>query len=91
LAGALLFDEKIRKSTALFWFGLRDVGILQIFYSRDVIQRIIVDYPAFLDTVWRKRLRFVPNPSAEEVGELEVHLHEAAQNIELFSNIKEQN
>jgi hypothetical protein len=29
LAGALLFDEKIRNSrTALFWFGLRDVGIL---------------------------------------------------------------
>jgi hypothetical protein len=29
LAGALLFDEKIRQSAALFWFGLRDVGILQ--------------------------------------------------------------
>jgi hypothetical protein len=28
LAGALLFDEKIRQSGALFWFGLRDVGIL---------------------------------------------------------------
>jgi hypothetical protein len=26
LAGALLFDEKIRQSVALFWFGLRDVG-----------------------------------------------------------------
>jgi hypothetical protein len=29
LAGALLFDEKIRQCAALFWFGLRDVGILQ--------------------------------------------------------------
>jgi hypothetical protein len=29
LAGALLFDEKTRQSAALFWFGLRDVGILQ--------------------------------------------------------------
>jgi hypothetical protein len=25
LAGALLFDEKICQSVALFWFGLRDV------------------------------------------------------------------
>jgi hypothetical protein len=24
MAGALLFDEKIRQSAALFWFGLRD-------------------------------------------------------------------
>jgi hypothetical protein len=30
-AGTLLFDEKIRQSAALFWFGLGDVGILQIF------------------------------------------------------------
>jgi hypothetical protein len=49
LAGALLFDEKIRQSAALFWFGLRDVGILQIFFSRAVIQRTIVDCPAFLE------------------------------------------
>jgi hypothetical protein len=38
LAGALIFDEKIRQSAALFWFGLRDFGIL---YSRAVIQRKI--------------------------------------------------
>jgi hypothetical protein len=38
LAGALLFDEKISQSAALFWFGLRDVGIL---YSRAVIQKTI--------------------------------------------------
>jgi hypothetical protein len=25
LAGALLFDEKIRQNAAQFWFGLRDV------------------------------------------------------------------
>jgi hypothetical protein len=31
------------------------------------------------------------NPSAEDVGGLEVYLHEAAQNFELFSNIKDQN
>jgi hypothetical protein len=38
LAGALLYDEKIRHSAALFWFGLRDVGIL---YSQAIIQRTI--------------------------------------------------
>jgi hypothetical protein len=47
LAGARLFDEKIRQNVALFWFGLRDVGIL---YSRAAIQRPIVDFPAFLET-----------------------------------------
>ncbi len=39
--------------------GLRDGGILQIFYSRAVIQRTIVDSTAFLETAWWKRLRFV--------------------------------
>jgi hypothetical protein len=29
LADALLFDEKIRQSAALFQFGLRDVGIFK--------------------------------------------------------------
>ncbi len=38
MAGELLFDEKICQRAALFWFGLRDVGIL---YSRAVIQRTI--------------------------------------------------
>jgi hypothetical protein len=46
LAGALLFDEKIRQSAALFWFGLRDVGIL---YLQAVIQRTIDVSPAFLE------------------------------------------
>ncbi len=36
MAGALLFDEKIRQSAPLFWFELRDVGIL---YTRAVTQR----------------------------------------------------
>jgi hypothetical protein len=46
LGGALLFDEKIRQSTAPFWFGLRDVGILN---SRAVIQRTIGVSLAFLE------------------------------------------
>jgi hypothetical protein len=46
LAGALLFDEKIGQSAALFWFVLQDVGIS---YSRAVIQRTIDVSPAFLE------------------------------------------
>jgi hypothetical protein len=45
LAGALLFDEKIRQTAALFWFELWDVGI---FYSQAVIQRTIDVSPAVL-------------------------------------------
>jgi hypothetical protein len=46
LADALLFDEKIRQSAALFWFGLQDVRIL---YLRAIIQRTIDVSPAFLE------------------------------------------
>jgi hypothetical protein len=46
-AGTLSFDEKIRQSAALIWFGLRDVRIL---YSQAVFQRTIdVSFPAFLE------------------------------------------
>jgi hypothetical protein len=46
MAGTLLSDEKFCQRTALFWFGLRDVGIL---HSQAVIQRTIVVFPAFLE------------------------------------------
>jgi hypothetical protein len=49
LAVTLLFVKKIRQNAALFWFGLRIVGFLQIFYSQAVIQGTIVDSPAFLE------------------------------------------
>jgi hypothetical protein len=49
LAVTLLFVEKIRQSAVLFWFGLRIVGFLQIFYSQAVMSRTIVDSPAFLE------------------------------------------
>jgi hypothetical protein len=42
--------KKSAKSDAQFWFGLRIVGFLQIFYSQAVIPRTIVDFPAFLET-----------------------------------------
>jgi hypothetical protein len=46
MACALLFDEKIRQSAVLFWFGLRNVGSL---YSQAVIQRTTDVSPAFLE------------------------------------------
>jgi hypothetical protein len=83
LAGALLFDEKIRQSAALFWLGFRDVGIL---YSRAVIQRTIDVSPAFLehDSVersWFEHMQTVIQTSRS----LGSFLHEAAQNFELLS------
>jgi hypothetical protein len=42
----LFLYEKIRYRAALFWFGLRDIGIL---CSRSVIQRTIDVSPAFSD------------------------------------------
>jgi hypothetical protein len=49
LAVTLLFAEKIRQMAALFWFRLWVVGFLQTFFSHAVIQRTIVDSPAFLE------------------------------------------
>ncbi len=44
----------------LFWLGLRIVGILQIFYSLAVLQRTVVDFPAFFgDRFDVKRWQFV--------------------------------
>jgi hypothetical protein len=45
LAGALLFDEKIRQSAALFWFGLR---VLE-FFAHSHNPKTIVVSPAFLE------------------------------------------
>jgi hypothetical protein len=44
LAGALLFDEKIRKKCCSIWFGLQNDGIL---YLRAADQRTIDISPAF--------------------------------------------
>jgi hypothetical protein len=81
LAGALLFEEKFHPSTALFWFGLRDVGIL---YWRAVIQRTIDVSPAFLEhgsaekiAVW-VHANYDPIPNKREVGSF---LHEAAAQL----------
>jgi hypothetical protein len=53
LAGSLSFDEKIRQSAALFWFGLWNDGI---FYMQAAIQRTIDVSPAFIEYGLAKRI-----------------------------------
>jgi hypothetical protein len=72
---------------------LQDVGILQIFYSLTVtvIQRAIVDSPAFLEHGSADHGLCPYNPCAELEGGLEAFLYEAAHNFEVFSNIQNYN
>ncbi len=64
--------KKSAKSAALFWFGLRDVGILQIFYSQVIIQRTIIDSPAFLEHGSAEKIAVCAHtnldPNKQEVG-----------------------
>jgi hypothetical protein len=74
LAGALSFDEKIRQSAPVFWFGLRNDGIL---YLQAATQRKRSRFE-HMQTVIRtsRRIRGL--------------LHGAAQNFELLSKIQDQ-
>jgi hypothetical protein len=82
LASALLFDEKISQSAALFWSGLRDNGIL---YSQVIVQRTIYVSPAFLEHGSAEKITVI-----QTSRRLVYFLHEAAQNFELLSNIQDQ-
>jgi hypothetical protein len=53
LAGAVLVDEKFPQSAALFWFGLRDIGIL---YSQAVIQRTTDVSSSFLEHDFEEKI-----------------------------------
>jgi hypothetical protein len=53
LAGALLFDEKILQSAALFWFGLLND---EIFYLQAAIHRTIDASPAFMEFGLAKKI-----------------------------------
>jgi hypothetical protein len=50
LAGALLFDEKIRQSVSLFWFGLWDVRVSSNIPLTSRNPKNNCDFPAFLET-----------------------------------------
>ncbi len=76
---------KIRQRAALFWFGLRDVGI---FYSGAVIQRTIGDFPAFLDHGSAEKIAVCAIQTGIRTSRrLDSFLSEAAQNFEVFSKI----
>ncbi len=80
--GAHLFDEKICQSTVLFWFRLRDDGIL---YSRAVIQRTIDVSPTFLIAVWAHKNRDPNQRYDPNSRRLRSFLHDAAQNFEFLN------
>jgi hypothetical protein len=85
LAGALLFDEKIRQSAALFWLGLWDVRIRQIFFSQAIIQEQLMTLPHF----WWKRSWFVPiQPMCRISRRIRGIFYEAAQNFDSFQILK---
>jgi hypothetical protein len=73
-------DEKIRQSAALFWFGLRDVGIFQIFYTHEPSSKEqLMTLPHFGTRFDRKSYDLSPyNPSDEDVGGLDGFLYETA-------------
>jgi hypothetical protein len=53
LAGALILDEKIHQSPALFWFGLRND---EVFHSQAATQRIIDVFRAFMEYGLAKKI-----------------------------------
>jgi hypothetical protein len=89
-AGVLLFVEKTCQRAALFWFELPDVGILQIFHSRAVIQRIIVNFPAFSEHgSAEKRSWFVPIQIVIRTSRrLDLIFCTKQRKTEVFSNIQ---
>jgi hypothetical protein len=71
LAGALTFVEEIRQRASLFWFGLRDVGTPQIFYSNHK-PLSKVEFPAFLEHGSAEKIAVCAHtkrdPKRQEVG-----------------------
>jgi hypothetical protein len=88
LAGTLLFDEKIRQSAALFWFGWQDAGF---FTHEPYSKEQLMSLPHFWSTVGRKRSQFEHMQTGIQTSRrLDSFFHEAAQNFKLLSNIQGQ-
>jgi hypothetical protein len=85
LAGALSFDEKIRQSAPLFWFGLRNDG------CKPQPKEQFMSLPHFWSMVRRNRSWFehmqTVNRTSRRIRGL---LHGEAQQFELLSNIQDQ-
>jgi hypothetical protein len=71
LAGALLFDEKIRQILVWSW-NSSNIGILQYSTQEPSSKEEWLTLPHFWSLVWQKGCGLCPcNPSAEEVGGLD--------------------
>jgi hypothetical protein len=78
------------KSAVLYWFGLRDAGIL---YLRAVIQRTVDVSPEFLEHGSAEKIaacRYANRGLNKQEDCIEAFLHKAAQNFEIYSNIQDQ-
>jgi hypothetical protein len=62
LAGALILDEKIHQSPALFWFGLRNDEVL---HSQAATQRTIDIFRAFMEYGLAKKITAWAHASRE--------------------------
>jgi hypothetical protein len=88
LAGALLFDEKILQSAALFWFGLRND---EIFTCKPQSIEQLMPLPHLWNSVWRKRLRLEHIQTVNRtIRRIRGLLHGAAQNFEVVLKIQKQ-
>jgi hypothetical protein len=86
----LLKKNPPKGCTILVWIGpLRVVGFLETFYSRAVIQRKIVDSPAFLEHGSAEKIAVcTTQPVIPTSWIIRGILYEVAQNFEVFSNIQ---
>jgi hypothetical protein len=84
LAGALPFDEKIRQSAALFWFGLRND---ESFYLWAAIHRTIDASPAFMEYGLAKKIAAWAHTNREP-NKQEIGFNFAWSGLELWSCFK---
>ncbi len=80
----------MKKSAKVLHYSGLDWGMfLQIFFSQAVIQRPIVDFPAFLETCLAEKIA-VWDHTTHDPNKLDSFLYEAAQNFEVFLKIQDQ-
>ncbi len=74
------------------WFGMWDARILQIFYSRAVVHRTIVDSPAFLDTSLAEKIAVCVHLTRlvcrRSIGGFEVFLNKRLRTLNFFQIFK---
>ncbi len=79
-----------KSAKVLLYFGL-DCRMLEFFTHRDVIQRTIDVSPAFLEHGYAEKIAVWAHANRIQTSRrLDSFLHEADQNFDLLSNIKDQ-